>query len=550
MTFEDKICQAYIEELQQLEKFRLTHSELYQDTPLETEDPYTKRLIEALAFFGAKARVAGERRVTEIHQRLFRQYFPYLVNDLPTFGMVQFKPSIRFPEKVVLNAGTELFFKAEDEFKAVFQTLDPVAVFPVFLKKFQFDRQQTGGWRCLMQFSTLHISTEEIGSFKLYVNHLNNFFSSLKVGFSMVRCLKKAQVFYDERLEEKEGLECSMKFGLDASQRQVFYHEIEQLRSLFHLPQQELFMTFDIPPCGKRWQSFTLCLDFDESWPEFTFLNGDSLIPFVVPIVNLKNSAAEPLMCDGTKEAYPLLHPDPLYRFELHTLLGVYEVQPGSKKLIKPGILGDGSESFEIDYFKKELLIDLPQTFADPKIVYTEALWFQPSFSDYVHRELSLYCQEASAYGLEMRLLDSLYRGEKTIEEDPHFLIRILSLKNQNSLNLNEILFILKAMNKLEMGVFGTVVETIRDLKVSQKRDAKGYQFIMEYAFYLKDLGDQKWELVVLFFKYLHRLLNAWLPNIEIETQVYFSEAKKPLIIKQGDDYELSALARNFFLSG
>ena len=549
MSNADNLTQAYIEELQSLEKFRLTHSTLYHDTPLETEDPYTKRLIEALAFFGAKARVAGVNRITEIHQRLFRQYFPYLVNALPTFGMIQVKPSIRFPERVTLNAGTELSFKTSSEFKAMFQTLDPLVVFPLFLKTFQFERQQSGGWRCLMEYASLHISTEEVGSLKLYVNHLNNFLSSLKLSFAMVRCLKQVRVFYDDSLGKEEGLECSMRFGFDAGERKVFYHEIEQLRSLLHLPQQELFMTFDIPPHEKRWQSFTLCLDFDEKWPEFTFLNSDSLVPFVVPVINLKSSPAEPITCDGTKDSYLVLHPDPIYKFELHTLQSVFELIPGSKKMITPGILGDGSESFEIDYFKQELLIDLPGAFENPKTLYTEALWTQPSFVEHVNSELDLHCAEAATCGLEVKLLDALYRAEKTIEDDPNFLIRILSLKNQSSLNLNEILFILKAMKNLNNSVFYTLLDTIRELKTQQKRDEKSHQFITEYAFYLKDLGDQKWELAVLFFKYLHRLLNSWLPNIEIETKVYFSESKKPLIIKQGDGYELPALARNFFLS-
>ena len=104
-------------------------------------------------------------------------------------------------------------------------------------------------------------------------------------------------------------------------------------------------------------------------------------------------------------------------------------------------------------------------------------------------------------------------------------------------------------MKNLNNSVFEAVIDNIRELKVHQKRDEKSYQFIMEYAFYLKDFGDQKWEIAVLFFRYVHRLLNCWLPNVEIETKVYFSESKKPLILKQGADYELSALARNFFLS-
>jgi type VI secretion system protein ImpG len=550
MSNEEKICQAYLEELQDLERFRLTNSHLYQDTPLESEDPYTKRLVEALAFFGAKARVAGVAQITHIHERLFRQYFPYLVNSLPTFGMIQVKPSIRFPEKVVLDAGTELIFKTNDDFKGMFQTLDPLVILPLFLKQFQFERRSNGCWRCVMTYSSLHVCTEEVGIFKLHVNHLSNFFSSLRLAFAMRRSLTGARVFYDDGLTNgEEGLECKMTFGLDSSERKVFHHEIERIRSLLHLPQQELFLTFDVPPFGKRWQSFTLCLEFDESWPEFTLINSDSLVPFVVPIANLKNGPAEPIVCDGTKDCFPILHPDPLHKFELHTLVSVFELSAGTKKLIRPGILGDGSKSFEVDYFKQELLIDLPDAFQNPKTLYTEALWTQPSFSEYISSELHLQCKDALTFGLEVRLLGDLYRAEKNVEEDPNFLMRILSLKNQSHLNLSEILFILRAMKNIEKSNFEGVINLIKELKVEQKRDEKSHHLIIEYAFFLKDLGDQKWEVAVLFFTYLYRLLSSWLPNIDIEAKVYFSEAKKPLVIKQGRDYELPALAGDFFLS-
>ena len=62
MSNEDKICQAYIEELQYFEKFRLTHSTLYHDTPLEIEDPSEEyQRSTSLADKARKAAVAESR---------------------------------------------------------------------------------------------------------------------------------------------------------------------------------------------------------------------------------------------------------------------------------------------------------------------------------------------------------------------------------------------------------------------------------------------------------------------------------------------------------
>ena len=176
MASEIKLYQAYLEELQNIEKFRNSHIYLYGETPVDTDDPYTKRIIESLAFFGARARLQGTQKIVEIHQCLYRQYFPYLTNPIPIFGMLQMKPSIRFPEKVVLPMGSELIFKTQNNLKATFQTLDEVTIYPFSIEKFAFE-SKGDGWQFAIEFVSPHINTEEIGNMKLYINHLNSFLS-------------------------------------------------------------------------------------------------------------------------------------------------------------------------------------------------------------------------------------------------------------------------------------------------------------------------------------------------------------------------------------
>lgn len=552
MLIDEKIYQAYLEELQQLEKFKASHTALYGETPLDSEDPNTKRLIEALAFFNARARLHGVQQITQIHERLFRQYFPYLVNPLPAFGMVQITPSIRYPERVTLPAGSEVIFKTSSQQKASFQTLEAVDVFPLFLKNFSFEKRDENGWRCLIEYTSLHVSTEEMGSMKFYINHLNSFFSSLRALFAIEHSFVKAQVFYDpsEKISPKDqGLECGVEFGPAMKERSIFSHEIEQIRSLLHFPQQELFFTLSIPPSRKRWKTIVFALDFNEKWPDSIKLNADTFLPFIVPIANFKKAFAEPIFCEGTKEAYPLLHPDPMYQFELHTVLSVCKILSNGLKPLKPGILGKMGDSYEIDYFNKELLLDLPDSLQNPATLSVEALWTQPWFSDYMNVELDLQFKEAQTFGLGARLLGSLHRHEQAVEDDSSFLIRLLSLKNQNYLQLSEILFIVNAMKTISGSFFNNVPDWILDLKTRQRMDQKNFSSVIEYEFFLKEWNGQRWEVAVLFFKYINSMLSSWLPHFEIETIVHFPQSKKPLIIKQGKEYELSVLARHFFLS-
>ena len=508
-------------------------------------------MIEALAFFGARARLQGTQKILEIHQRLFRQYFPYLVHPVPAFAMLQMKPSIRYPEKVVLTAGSELIFKTENNLRATFQILDDITIFPFTMKAFEFSRRSSEGWQCRIEFASPHISTDEIGSITFYINHLNSFLSSLSISFAMQYSLEKIQVFYDDaKLKNTKGKDCGITYGYDSENRSVFRHVIEQIRSMLHFPQQELFLTIEIPPLKKRWDSFTLVFDFNKAWPESYKLNSESFVPYVVPIVNLKKSYAEPIVNDGTRDSFPVIFPEPIHKFELHTVLNVREILPSGTRPITPGLLGiDDEGSYEMDYFKKEIILDLPNAFQNPKTVSIEALWTQPWFSNYINDELDLIFTEAQAFGLNTCLLGSIQRFESTIDLDPNFLIKILSLKNQAHLTLNEILFLMHVMKNLHHSYFDFLPSLIKEVKINETFTSKKMNSAIEYEFFLKDLGGQKWELVVLFFKYLHDFLNCWLPTFEIQTKVHLPSQKKPLIYKQGEKNELSVLARNLFIS-
>lgn len=551
MASENKLYQAYLEEMQQIEKFRTSHISMYGEAPVDTDDPYTKRLIESLAFFGARARLQGTEKIVQIHQCLFRQYFPYLINPLPAFGMLQMKPSIRFPEKVVLPVGAELIFKTKNNLKAVFQTLDEITIFPFSIKSFDFVRRGNEGWQFAIEFISPHINTDEIGSFRLYINHLNSFLSSLSISFALQYSLENVHVFYDDEKEKNaKGKNCTIEYGYNNQERIVFCHVIEQLRSLLHFPQQELFINLEIPPSGKRWKSFTLIFDLSDKWPESLKLNGESFIPYVVPIINLKKAYAEPIFDNGTKDSYPLLHPEPIHKFALHTVLNVSEVLSIGTKPIAPGFLGvQGEGSYEVDYFKNEMILNLPNAFQNPKTVMTEGLWMQPWFSNYINDELDLIFTEAQTLGINVRLLGSIHRFEKTIDDDPNFLIRILSLKNQNRLTTNEIIFIMNTMKNLNNTHFDSIPHLIKELKINERFNQQQMNALIEYEFFLKDLEGQRWELVMLFFKYMNDLLNCWLSSFEVETKVHFPRNKKPTVFKRGTKNELSLLARDFLFS-
>ena len=540
----DRLYQNFLQSLQEIEQFRATHLELYKDTPLEVDDPNVKRMIEALAFYGATARLQAVNKMTQMHQQLFRQYFPFLLNPLPSIGMLEVNPSLKCPDIINLPSGTEFHLHTQDNPKATFQTLEPLSILPMSLKKFDFEEQADQTTLCKMTYRLTHPIGDKITELPFYINHLSSFFSSLRTFFTLQRTMEKITFCYDDN----DAQEITADFGY-RGKRKILTHPVEQVRLLFHFPQQELYMTLKTPPAAKKWQEITITLHLSSKWPSTIKLTKETFIPFAVPIINLKTENAEPIITDGTKEGLPLLYPEPSLKYELHTAQHVAKILPTGTKTLKPGILGRNEETYEIDYLSNHLLLNMPAAFSKPETITVKALWTQPWFADAINEEHTIQNTTPQLSNKETHLLGKIYPYENTQQEDPNFLLRIFSLKNQNSFTLNELLFTLNAAKTLDNSLFDIVPDLIREMQTHHRTKDNNTGSLIEYEFFLKEWGGQKWELVVLFFVYLHRFLNAWLSHFEIETKVHFPRSKKPMIIKGGTQDELTVLARNFFLS-
>lgn len=550
MIIDDKLYQAFLQEMEALENFRATHSTLYRETPLElVEDPDTQRLLEALSLFAARARVHGMNKIGQIHQLLFRQYFSFLVNPLPAMGLIQLQPSLRNPEPIAISEETELVCNTYDGKKAYFQTLDSTILSSLFFHRCDFYRRLQGGWRLELTYQSPHITSDELNKMCFYLNHLNSFFGSLRVYFAINRALESVTIHYDENdVKNKMGTLCTYQFG-PSQQRKIFNHPLERIRSYLHFPEQEMFMTIDIPKREKKWQTVTLCFDLNDKWPEGVLLNKDSLALNVLPIVNLRTERAEPIECDGTKDSYPILHSNPTHQFKLHTILSVSEVLQRGMRPLQPGILDARGSSYEIDFFEDQIFLNLPNAFEKPKTISIEALWTQVWFTDYIDQEFKIRFAEEQLGGLKLQLLQQMRSHEVTaVARDPKFLIRILALKNQSKLSLNEVLFLMSSLKNIEHSYFKIVPPLIKNLEVYQQAERIGLGPTICYQFHMKEWDGRGWEIVILFFKNLNNFLNCWLSNFHVETKVFFPYVKTPLTFKGDTPDELSILARNFNL--
>src|SRR5262249_15508795 len=145
-------------------------------------------------------------------------------------------------------------------------------------------------------------------------NHLNDLRSSATVLYALKEHLKAASVVYDLRVgEDTPGTPCEAYFGMPESaphEVDAFQVPLQRARSFLHFPQQELYINLRGIRPPRNWKHFTVCLDVSDLWPRELRLTSDTFALHVVPMENVRKDMANPIECDGTKERYPVRHPD------------------------------------------------------------------------------------------------------------------------------------------------------------------------------------------------------------------------------------------------
>ena len=556
MKLSDRLYQRYLEELQALETFKLSHAEKYSGVLKQVmEDPHTKHLVEALAFFGARNQIQGEQTLINLYRRLFRQYFPFLWSPLPSMGIAQILPTQELNEPVICRAGTEISIENSSKRRAYFQTLHAVRLLPIRPAQAHFSFTKERGCRFFLKFTTLDPIEEGVGTFRLFLNHLNHFSSSFSFALALRQHLKRVEVCYDApNFDTFEGEECAYDFDAEV-EFQPFNHPIEVLRAKLNLPEQNLFFDLNVPSSHQKWSSFTLCFSLGRDWPKIFPLSAESFLPFVVPIVNLQHKQAELIRFDGTKDSVPILHSDPPGAYALHTITKVSSVEKHATTPIRPGVLSYEKGTYEIDvHFQEDkpaeyhLILDLEEAYRKPKLVAVDALWYQPWF-DTSEKEVKAIIVNQVIRQVNVRVLGKMCSPENhSTFYDLPLLTRILALKNQTRLEADDLLFLMNILKKHRGTHFEELPNFISDVKITHHHHAFSVSSTHEYHIFLEKLDDKNRDLALLYFRYVKQVLDLWLPNIEVAVTVNAPNFNVPVTIKEGTSHETSSLVRSLRL--
>jgi len=544
MKLDEGLYKFFLEQMHELENFRMTYAQMHPATPIEREDPDVKRLTEAMAFFASRTHLASRRNIRALHRRIFQQFFPYLLSPLPSMGIIKPKLSGQFVETIFLPRGTQIAVTPESDNAAIFRTTQSLRILPISVSSLQTMLLPKKGIRLVLQLNASYPRNEDIGDLKFQINHLNDYLASLRVFHSLQKHLKRTSVVFDENVtEETRGTLCDVFFGMpevDIAEDDEWPNPLQKERTFFHFPQQELFIHVHISSQPHTWTRFAICFDLDSKWPRNLTLNQDVFQLFAVPIENLNRATAQPILYDGTQEKYLIMHPDMEKRFKLHSVMGVYNVLEKKTSPIRAGILSGGAGSYEIEPSPDNainrrywLMLNYPEAFQNPHTVTVDALWLQPWFSETIDQRLDIDFYTRNVIGLKWEMLgEILTHADNEFQEKQDNFLHLITLKNKQELNIDDLISILSILGSIQKGHFKQAFSLLTDLTVEKAPTSQRSGGLLKLVYWLhfKEFDPSFLLLVETFVTHVGRILDAWISDAMVEVRMKIQETGQEAI--------------------
>lgn len=537
----DGLDKSLLAELRVLETSRTRYQIEHPGTPLGQEDPDVRRLIEALAYSGVRTRHATLRNLQTTWRRLISSYFNFILHPLPAMATLQAIVTARMSEAAVLPRGSVLSLTPLDGFSGYFQTLAELRVVPMTLARCDVLLRKQG-FRLVLKFVSQHPRGDDVGLLRLAIHYLDNYLAALRVQHHLEKHLQRCIAVYDVTVgPDTDGPACEVTFGAhhDEPYEAETQNPLEQARTFFHFPEQNLSISVRVPPPQRKWSRLSLCFDLDAAWPQDPPVYADVFRPFTVPVRNLQRSFSQPIECDGTQDAYPIRYMQEDRSFVLHRTYGIYQTTADGLEPLHPAALGDIRPTYEIE---EEELVDgnagyglvvrMPEAFAEPRQLLVDATWYQPAFTQHAAGPLKVALMDRSVFGLDWRNVGPVRSPlESPIRQDPDRLLYLLSLKMKPVLDREELLELLSMFGSIEVGPYRTLPGRLLEMNVEVVPDGKMQGAGIRHIYSLRMTPHQPEEepLVQRFLAQIGTILDAWDYEAQVEVRAHSGPLPEPI---------------------
>ena len=501
-----RLHQAFLAELEALEKFRVAYSGMYPDVPLASEDPDVRRLLEALALFTARTRLASERNVEGALLRIVHQHFPYLLTPIPAMFMLRASVTRSYVDMSVLPRGAQVSLvqkpaadgrDVDTDKTFVFRTLSSMKILPITLDGVDMLMRPKGQLRLLLRFSAKHERGDEFSELPLHIDYLGDLHSSLLVMHALERHLVSSALVWSHKVDAAtNGEPCRLAFGplpVALDELGPLDHPLHGVRRALHFPQLCLYMTASGFKAPRSWRDFSLVLDLDDDFPANLRLHAETFQLHVVPTMNLQRETADPITHDGTVDRHRVLSSDPAGGFVPVSIHSVSRRTPDGLVPLEPAVIRNVPDSYEAELEGRDIArrgyvsVRMPRAFDKPEALVVDTLWHQPAVSNVLAQDCKAQLLDRHVQGVRWDCLGRLSpHADSELDTDRKAMLQLLSIRGQRVLNLPELTFLLHALGALHERAFAKLLSRIDDVRVVKRPAANrgsGWKHVYELTF-------------------------------------------------------------------
>ncbi len=524
---------AFVEELSALESFFDRRAGEQAHFKLGRQDPDVRRILEAVAFFSARTRLLAVENVRRLVERVVRGQLDYLLSPLPAAARLQVQVD-GLAGPTTLPRATDVRVEASDRAVGIFTTTRPLVLLPLALRRAAVqivDRRH----HLVFDLSALVALRGPLPALSFAVDHRGSYRDSLRLLGELQASVRQARVSFDDD-ELDRAVKVPLSFGAPAAalgeREDDGVHPIERIRSFFQHPEQDVSFDVGLPASARHWSRARIYLELGGDLPtELLRVTEEAFLMFTVPIVNARRGDSEPILCDGTKDAYPIRdarRPLASAGHETGTVLaavlGVYEVGPQGREPVPPGLVSERGPVYDLihggdpESVGHELSLRVAGAFAKPRKMVVEGLWYQPSFDGHVVGALRPSLQLRRLEGTRLSIRGDLVEHRvSSLWEDALGLLHVLSLKTKAQLTRDELMTLVRHAGADRRSAYRRLPELVDDVRVSVAPEDGG-RGIIRYVYQLtwkRDdpdfAGLREDGLVQRFEDQVESLLQAWL---------------------------------------
>jgi type VI secretion system protein ImpG len=481
------LFEDYQRELEALETFRERYRHLYPFAGLDRDDPDVQRLLEALAFFTARTRRAGDHALAGYERRALEQVFPHLCTPLPSMALLTVEGAERMVESRTLPAGTEVEVSARPETRGgvtqavLYRTARELVVRPFDLDRSRIELSRLGddGWELVVPIRSATPRVEAVGAVELSIDPHGDLLAALRLHHALARHVEDVRYsFPGTRQAERRARRVT--FAPGPGDADAFAGPLERFRELLHFPLGALVVRVPVDQTPAEWQRLELRFRLAPTWPRELGVPPGAFLLHAAPLVNLRRELADPAPLDGTKARILVAHPEPALELRPRELLGVYRSSASGLTPLLPEALAAGdSDWYAVEtsgrHTGRQVWLDVhaPDAFEARAAVVVDAEWYQPGAGRLLRGPLQARLTARHLEGPRWRVVTPVEdAAESPLAGRRERLGRLLALAGQSDLDGPGLAFLLEMLGAADRELFQRVARAIAGVTIDRQPDA------------------------------------------------------------------------------